>query len=393
MTGLIVDLFAGGGGASLGIFWATGRHPDIAINHDPLALQMHAANHPTTKHVVENVWHVRPRAIIGKRKVDILWASPDCTHFSKAKGAAPRRDVNRAKRSRGLAWVILRWARDASPTTIFMENVEEWIDWCPLRKDGTPDPKRKGETRKRFIRELKKLGYSVDIVEKDRACDHGAPTIRQRLFMVARNDGIAIRRPLPTHGPKDGVRDLFSGPVKPWRPRRRSSIGPCGAPRSSPARRNWRRRPSAASRAAWCATSIDAADPFIVPITHRGDDRVHGINEPLRTVTTANRGELALATPFIARVDHSSAAHKNGIQPLTEPTRTDHDVRRRRLGRADPHQVPRRQRWAAHRPAGADRDGEQLRQAAGRLGADRFGNRRSGQHSQRRARWPGAARA
>jgi DNA (cytosine-5)-methyltransferase 1 len=294
--GLIIDLFAGGGGASLGIFWATGRHPDIAINHDPLALAMHAANHPDTKHVVENVWHVRPRAIIGKRKVDILWASPDCTHFSKAKGSAPRRDVNRAKRSRGLAWVILRWARDAAPTTIFMENVEEWIDWCPLRKDGTPDPKRKGETRKRFIRELKKLGYAVEIVEKDRACDHGAPTIRQRLFMIARNDGVPVRRPMPTHASKDAVQGLFAGAVKPWRTAAEIIDWSLRCP--SIFTRKKELAPATKRRIARGMKRyvIDAADPFIVPITHQGDNRVHSIHEPMRTVTTANRGELALAT-------------------------------------------------------------------------------------------------
>lgn len=297
--GLIVDLFAGGGGASTGIEWALGRSPDIAINHDPLALAMHAANHPTTEHLVENVWHVRPKSIIGEQVVDLLWASPDCTHFSKAKGAAPKRDVNRAKRSRGLAWVILRWAREAKPRLILMENVEEWIDWCPVGADGRADPKRKGETRKRFVRELSNLGYQVHIQAKDKACDHGAPTIRQRLVMVARCDGHPIVVPAATYGRGDGVRDLFAGNLKPYRTAAEIidwSI-PC---------------PSIFTRKKGLATAtnrrvargmvrfvVDTDKPFIVPITHAGDDRVHSIDEPLRTVTTAHRGELALAKPYL----------------------------------------------------------------------------------------------
>lgn len=320
--GLIVDLFAGGGGASTGIEWELGRSPDIAINHDPMALAMHKANHPDTRHLVENVWHVRPREIVGDNTVDLLWASPDCTHFSKAKGGAPKRDINRAKRSRGLAWVILRWADQVRPRLIFMENVEEWIDWCPMLPDGKPDPKRKGETRRRFVRQLEKRGYAVQITPKDKACDHGAPTIRQRLVMVARCDGQPIVVPRATHGRNDGVRDIKAGKVKPYRTA--AEIIDWSIPCPSIFTRSKELAPATKRRIARGMQRfvIDAARPFIVPITRRGDDRVHGIDDPLRTVTTAHRGEHAVARPFMARCDHTSAADRNGIHALSEPVRT-----------------------------------------------------------------------
>lgn len=320
--GLIIDLFAGGGGASTGIEWALGRSPDIAINHDPMALAMHKANHPSTKHLVENVWHVKPRAIIGDVLVDLLWASPDCTHFSKAKGAAPKRDVNRAKRSRGLAWVILRWAREARPTLIFMENVEEWIDWAPIRADGTPDPARKGETRKRFVRELKKLSYAVEIVGKDRACDHGAPTIRQRLVMVARCDGQPIVKPAATHSSPDKPRDLFSKPTKPYRTA--AEIINWAIPCPSIFSRKKELAPATKRRIARGMKRyvIDNARPFIVPITHSGSDRLHSIDEPLRTITTAHRGELALATPFLTEYHSAKRPGDDRTRPVTSPLPT-----------------------------------------------------------------------
>jgi DNA (cytosine-5)-methyltransferase 1 len=322
MRGLIVDLFAGGGGASTGIEWALGRSPDIAINHDPMALAMHKANHPSTKHLVENVWHVRPRDIIGDQPVDLLWASPDCTHFSKAKGAAPTRDVNRAKRSRGLAWVILRWVREAKPRLILMENVEEWIHWGPVMKDGRPDPKRKGETRKRFVRELMKLGYAVNIEAKDKACNHGAPTIRQRLVMVARCDGLPINIPKPTHGRDNGTTDLFAPKVKPWRTA--AEIIDWSIPCPSIFTRKKELATATKRRIArgMMRYVIDNAKPFIVPITHAGSDRVHSLDEPLRTVTTAHRGELALATPFLTEYHSAKWPGDDRTKPLDQPIPT-----------------------------------------------------------------------
>jgi len=199
---LIVDLFAGGGGASTGIEMATGRQVDVAINHDPAAVAMHKANHPQTTHHVADVWEADPHAVTADRPVGLLWASPDCRDHSKAKGGKPIRN----KRSRSLAWVVKRWAAQVRPRVMFVENVEEFVDWGPLV--GPPgklrrDKRRKGRTFRQFVREFRKLGYEVEWREL-RACDYGAPTIRQRLYMVARCDGQPIEWPEPTHGPGTG---------------------------------------------------------------------------------------------------------------------------------------------------------------------------------------------
>jgi DNA (cytosine-5)-methyltransferase 1 len=192
---LIVDSFAGGGGASTGIEWALGRSPDIAINHSPAAIAMHALNHPATKHYCEDVWQVDPREATGGRPVGLAWFSPDCTHFSKAKGGKPR-----SKKIRGLAWVVYRWAKAVRPRVICLENVEEFADWGPLLDDGRPCPLRRGLTFRRWWRQLENLGYEIDGREL-RACDYGAPTSRKRLFVIARCDGLPIVWPEPTHGP------------------------------------------------------------------------------------------------------------------------------------------------------------------------------------------------
>ncbi|PWB15596.1 DNA cytosine methyltransferase [Comamonas sp. JNW] len=194
---LIIDNFAGGGGTSTGLEAAFGRPVDIAINHDPEALAMHAANHPHTKHLCESVWDVKPAEVTGNQPVALVWLSPDCKHFSKAKGGTP---VN--KRIRGLAWVGMRWAAVCKPRVLMLENVEEFQTWGPLivGEDGTarPDPARKGKTFESFVRQLRGLGYQVEWREL-RASDHGTPTIRKRLFLVARRDGLAITWPEQTH--------------------------------------------------------------------------------------------------------------------------------------------------------------------------------------------------
>lgn len=192
---LIVDSFAGGGGASLGIELALGRSPDIAINHDEDAIAMHAENHPATRHYRESVWNVDPIEATGGRSVDLAWFSPDCKHFSKAKGGKP---VDR--KVRGLAWVAVRWARAVRPRVIILENVEEFQTWGPLLEDGTPCPARRGLTFRRFVGTLERLGYAVEHRQL-RACDYGAPTTRRRLFLIARCDGVPIAWPEPTHGP------------------------------------------------------------------------------------------------------------------------------------------------------------------------------------------------
>lgn len=195
MTPLIVDSFAGGGGASVGIEMALGRSPDVAINHDPVALAMHRANHPGTRHYVEDVWEIDPAEVTSGQPVGLLWLSPDCKHFSKAKGGKPVE-----KKIRGLAWVAIRWAATVRPEVIVLENVEEFTTWGPLGPDQRPCPRRKGRTFRSFTRALERHGYRVEHREL-RACDYGAPTTRKRLFLIARSDGLPIVWPAPTHGP------------------------------------------------------------------------------------------------------------------------------------------------------------------------------------------------
>jgi DNA (cytosine-5)-methyltransferase 1 len=207
---IIVDNFAGGGGASTGIEQATGLSVDVAINHDPDAIAMHKVNHPDSEHYCESVWDVDPREVVKGRKVGLCWLSPDCKHFSKAKGGKPA-----DKTIRGLAWVAVRWAATVRPRVIMLENVEEFKTWGPLLKDGKPDPKRKGRTFKSFVNALKRQGYKVEFREL-RACDYGAPTIRKRLFMIARCDGRPIVWPEPSHGDPESP-DVKRGKLKPWR--------------------------------------------------------------------------------------------------------------------------------------------------------------------------------
>lgn len=207
---IIVDNFAGGGGASTGIELAVGRSVDIAINHDPAAIAMHKTNHPETEHYSENVWDVDPVKACRGRKVALAWFSPDCKHFSKAKGGKP---VERS--IRGLAWVAVRWARKVKPRIIMLENVEEFQTWGPLLPNNKPDPEKKGRTFRYFIRALKRYGYDVDWREL-RACDYGAPTIRKRFFLIARSDGKPIKWPEATHGSPNNL-FVHAGKLQPWR--------------------------------------------------------------------------------------------------------------------------------------------------------------------------------
>ena len=208
--GLIIDLFAGGGGASEGIRAALGRDPDVAVNHDPEAISMHTVNHHDTMHFTADVFEVDPMMIWPEYPVGLLWASPACTHFSKARGSKPV-----CKQLRSLAWIVVKWARLRQPKQIYLENVEEFTDWGPVLDDGQPCPIRKGETFTRFVSELQKLGYDVEWREV-KAHEYGAPTIRKRLFMVARCDGKEIVWPEPTNGdPKSP--EVKSGKRKPFR--------------------------------------------------------------------------------------------------------------------------------------------------------------------------------
>ena len=316
---LIVDSFAGGGGASLGITLALGRSPDGAINHDSVALSMHAANHPETLHLPHNVWKVDPVAVCVGRPVGLLWASPDCKHFSKAKGGKPV-----ARNIRDLARVVVRWARQVRPRVICLENVEEFRTWGPLGDDNRPCPERKGETFKRWVGELTRLGYHVEHREL-RACDYGAPTIRKRLFLVARCDGRRIVWPEPTHGdPKSDA--VKSGKLQSWRTA--AEIIDWSLPCPSiflsheEAKALGVKRPLADATMARIAKGVkryvlDAAQPFVIPVTHSGDSRVNGIDEPLRTVTTAHRGEHAVVTPFVTKFNRGATGHD-----VSEPLHT-----------------------------------------------------------------------
>lgn len=206
---LIIDNFAGGGGASTGIELATGHSVDIAINHDPEAIRMHATNHPNTKHYCEDVWQVNPVEVCGGKPVALVWFSPDCKHFSKAKGGKPK-----DKRIRGLAWVALRWAGLVRPRVIMLENVEEFQTWGPLNRSHRPIKAKRGVTFKRFIKQLKNLGYEVEYRELT-AADYGAPTKRKRFFLIARCDGLPIIWPHATHAPADSEK-VKSGQLKPY---------------------------------------------------------------------------------------------------------------------------------------------------------------------------------
>jgi DNA (cytosine-5)-methyltransferase 1 len=314
---LIVDNFAGGGGASVGIEMALGRPADIAINHDPEALKMHAANHPHTKHLCENVWAVDIVKVVAGRKVGLAWFLPDCKHFSKAKGGKPVE-----KKIRGLAWVALRWMGLVRPRIVCLENVEEFQDWGPV-VDGQPCKRRKGMTFKRWVTQIRNLGYTVDWREL-RACDYGAPTIRKRLFVVARCDGQKITWPEPTHSAKG---DLFLEPYRTAADCIDWSI-PCASIFLTRAegRALGVNRPLADATMRRIARGvkryvIDAAQPFIVPIAnYDGTERVHSISDPLRTVTANPKGgSMALVTPFVASLTHHG---ENRCESLEEPLKT-----------------------------------------------------------------------
>jgi DNA (cytosine-5)-methyltransferase 1 len=286
---LVVDNFAGGGGASSGIEAALRRSVDIAINHSPEAIAMHMANHPETRHFCENILEVDPREACGSRPVGLVWFSPDCTHFSKAKGGKPR-----SKEIRGLAWVVIRWAKAVAPRVIVLENVEEFQTWGPLGEDGKPIAARSGETFREWLGELAGLGYRIEIRTLV-AADYGTPTTRKRLFLVARRDGHGIVWPSATHG---------RGRPEPWTPASTiidwSLRCPSIFERSKPLAEATLRRIAVGVR----RYVLGAGSPFIVPVTHPRDARVHGIDEPLRTITAANRGELALVAPTLIQTGY-----------------------------------------------------------------------------------------
>lgn len=291
---IIVDSFAGGGGASLGIEMAIGRGPDIAINHDHEAIAMHMANHPRTQHYSENVWDVDPVKACAGRPVGLAWFSPDCTFHSKARGGKPFRDRNKARRRRGLAWVVVRWAKAVRPRVIMLENVEEFQDWGPLLDDGTPCPLRKGLTFRRWKKNLENLGYAVECREL-RACDYGAPTIRKRLFVIARRDGLPIAWPKPTHGPGTNNQYRTAAECIDW-----SLSCPSIFERARPlAEATMRRIAKGVKRYV-----IDAKEPFIVTCNHGGEGfRGQGVHEPMKTIT-ASRDAHGLVIPTLIQTGY-----------------------------------------------------------------------------------------
>ncbi len=312
---LIVDLFAGGGGASTGIELATGRYVDIAVNHDPQAVAMHETNHPQTRHFCEDVFEVDPIAVTKGKPVGLLWASPDCKHFSKAKGGKPV-----SKKIRSLAWVVVKWARLVRPRVICLENVEEFQTWGPLEGD-LPDPARKGETFRRWVAELEKLGYDVQYKEL-RACDYGAPTIRKRLFLVARCDGLPIVFPQPTHG--KGLKPYkTAAEIIDW------SI-PCPSifGRAKPLSDNTLRRIANGI----VRFVINVQKPFIVKDCAKlliqmgyGDNegrRVLDLNKPLGTVTSGGN-KFALVSAFLAK-HYSGVVGTRVNNPVGTITTVDH---------------------------------------------------------------------
>ena len=296
---VIADNFAGGGGASSGIEWALGRSPDIAINHDAEAIAMHRANHPSTTHYLESVWQVDPATACAGKRVGLAWFSPDCKHFSKAKGTTPR-----SQKIRGLAWSAIRWAQAVRPRVICLENVEEFRDWGPISKaTGLPDKAKKGQTFRAFVRKLERLGYVVEH-RLLRAHDFGAPTSRRRFFLIARCDGAAIVWPEPTHGPGRAYPHRTAAECIDW-----------AIPVPSIFDRD---RPLADKTMARIARGIQkfvlaSAKPFIVPVNHggagRNDRRVHSVDEPMRTITSHGRGSHAMVVPYLV---HRS----NGERPV-----------------------------------------------------------------------------
>lgn len=297
---MIVDLFCGGGGASEGIRAALGRDVDIALNHSAAAIEMHAANHPKTRHIQGDVWAIPSWLLVPGRKhpqIDLLWASPDCRHYSRARGGKPVES-----RIRDLPWVIVRWARDVRPKLIGMENVAEIEGWGPLDGEGKPIPEKVGETWRAFVGQLRLLGYSVEWRTLT-ACDYGAPTSRRRLILMARADGAPIRWPEPTHGPGRPQPFRTAAECIDW-----SDTGNSIFLTAEEGRAVGVRRPLAEATQRRIAEGIrryvlEAPTPYIVRIGHQSGDggKVHPITRPLSTVTSKN--EHLLCVPTVTKVN------------------------------------------------------------------------------------------
>lgn len=323
---LIVDNFAGGGGASTGIELATGYSVDIAINHDPEAIKMHKANHPNTKHYCENVWAVDPVKACKGHPVALAWFSPDCKHFSKAKGGKPK-----DKNIRGLAWVACRWAGLVRPRVIMLENVEEFKTWGPLNRRHHPIKSKQGKTFERFVQQLRDLGYEVEFRELI-AADYGAPTMRKRFFMIARCDGKPIVWPEPTHAPADSE-EVKAGLLKPY-------VGaytqldfslPCPSifDTSKEIKEKYgirAVRPLAKKTMDRIARGLkkfvlDNPEPFIIQCNHGGERRPNDIREPMPTITGKHGYRVVepVLTPYMGTntTNHPGGDCKAPIHTIT----------------------------------------------------------------------------
>lgn len=314
MMELFVDNFAGGGGASTGIEIAIGRSVDIAVNHDPDAIAMHRANHPTTTHYCENIWEVDPAEACGGRPVALAWFSPDCKHFSRAKGGKPL-DRN----IRGLAWVTLRWAAKVHPRVIMLENVPEIMTWGPLGADNLPIREKQGCFFRSFVRQLKGHGYEVEW-RLLKSCDYGAPTTRLRFYLIARCDGKPIVFPEPTHGERHDPK-VRAGELAPYRTAAECIDWSIPATsifeRDKPLAENTLRRIARGIK----KYVIDNPEPFIVTVNHGGDGfRGQSINDPLQTVT-AKHG-YGIVAPTLIQYHSETAAHEVRGQSLDEPLMT-----------------------------------------------------------------------
>lgn len=315
---LIVDNFAGGGGASTGIELATGYSVDIAINHDPEAIKMHKANHPNTKHYCENVWAVDPVKACKEHPVGLAWFSPDCKHFSKAKGGKPK-----DKNIRGLAWVALRWAGLVRPRVIMLENVEEFKTWGPLNRRNHPIKSKQGRTFEKFVQQLTDLGYEVQFKELV-AADYGAPTMRKRFFMIARCDGKPIIWPEPTHAPADSE-EVKKGLLKPY-------VGaytqldfslPCPSifDTSEEIKEKYgirAVRPLAQKTMDRIARGfkkfiLDNPEPFIIQCNHGGERRPNDIREPMPTIT--GKHGYGVVEPYLVQCKYNNEA-QNVRKPI-----------------------------------------------------------------------------
>lgn len=326
---LIVDNFAGGGGALTGIELATGKSVDIAINHDPEAIRMHKANHPNTKHYCEDVWQVDPVKACKGHPVGLAWFSPDCKHFSKAKGGKPK-----DKFIRGLAWVACRWAGLVRPRVIMLENVEEFKTWGPLNRGHHPIKAKQGKTFEKFVQQLQNLGYEVQFRELV-AANYGAPTMRKRFFMIARCDGNPILWPEPTHAPRDSE-EVKAGLLKPY-------VGaytqidfnrPCPSifDTSQEIKEKYGIRavrplaPKTMERIARGLKKfvLDNPEPFIVPIGYgerKGQKpRIHSIENPLPTIVGS--GKHYLCAPALIQYHSETAKGEVRGQTIEDPIMT-----------------------------------------------------------------------